>query len=959
MGLIENMGKKGRMGAKLPVPTTAGDDQVIAAKTGEYVLPPEVVQAIGLDKLNALVQSITGQQPGGQPAEMPQMDGQPMMAEPMMGHALGGMVSKFDGVRLSADPLQDNRESMTKYGFQGGMGADSVATEIGRAAKGMPAADEVMQLGMDKRPTPPRNRMSLSQIRELEAMGALGEDSNIMGYAGGGAVGYAESTSPKLDILGGLKNAIIDPIAEDFKQAYWTQRAARARYPGADAALNFVPYVGAATNLDDVAQDVRTKQYQDVPGDLAGAALNIGALKAYGAVAKSAPGAVKDAISAVSGATGGKRGNMPAAASFTGSAVATPVAAYIDHYATKQKEADAKYGDTPLRGIASQLRGAPVGYANGGLISRMKGYAEGGIVEDDYTRRKLSGYNPQQTIRQPAPPFPRAGELRNYTPQPANIPPRAGAPAPADVQNLRNYNPHSTIRQPAPQPAPADPNVLRNYNPQSTIPPNATTNASPRAPELRSFAPEPGRVQPGATTPRITGLAAQAPQAQPSATVRALDARVPGDAATVEAQRAKAAAQAGKMTGQAQRAASAAAAVPTPKQPGLISKVAQKAAPLVKGSTALALNSGVNQSFADMDTGYRDAFAQSVGAESPMGNVAADTARTMGNIGDAVTFGLAGRVGRGIASAAGGGSFGAGFVSDSDRDRFLASGQPQQVAAAPQLTPQQNSDEIARRRAALEGPQTVAPAPQAIAAPAQAPARGPVAGLAARAKAAPSQPAAPANAAPMDGAVEIIRGQNRSWAVPELGYQEVPDEVYRSGKIGEYMQAQSNNMLDRADPVAAELRARLAEINAQGDNSIRVSNATDRDGKGRGLRNQLAEIELQQRQQIAELEKQALAGNQEAVQRIQQLQQLRSRGDNDGRAKLVTDLVKAYSSSTMQPVGADNKPLTLEQYVNQGLELATGTVKSSSTAPSGMKQVGTSGGKPVYQDAQGNRFIGD
>lgn len=745
MGLIENMGKKG---AKLPVPTTAGDDQVIAAKTGEYVLPPEVVQAIGLDKLNALVQSITGQPPGGQPAEMPQMDGHPMMDAPMMGHANGGLISKFSATSkfsaspLNSDPLQDNRESLRKYGFDGGMGSDSVATEISRAAKGMPMADEVMEAGMDKmaqKTMPPqRKRLGIGDLRDLEAMGALGEDSNIMGYN------------------------------------------------------------------------------------------------------------------------------------------------------------------------------------KGGLIARMQGYANGGVIDDLYGETQA-----------------KRAALRNYTPEPGRL-------------------------QPQPKPFPRI-DELRNYNPQASIPPNATTNASPRAPELRNFTPEAGRLQPGSVGPRISGLAATPPAGTPSATVRALDARVPGDAAAVEAQRAKAAAQAGRLTGQAQSAAAAAAQPPKPGLAGRAVQTAGRIGSLAKAATPFALNAGVNQSFADLDTGYRDAFAQSVGAESPVGNAAADTARTFANIGDAVTLGLAGRVGRGIASATGGGSFGEGFASDSDRDRFLASQQPQQVAAAPQLTPQQNSDEIARRRAALEGPQA-APAPAANATPTQAavaapaPARGPVAGLAARAaKPAAAAPAAPVATQPMDGAVEIIRGHNRSWAVPELGYQEVPEEVYRSGKIAEYAQAQSNNMLDRADPVAAELRTRLAEIAAQGDNSIRVSNATDRDGKGRGLRNQIAEIELQQRQQIAELEKQALNGNQEAVQRIQQLNQLRSNGRNDdGRAKLVGQLANDYAGLVTKPLGKDGKtPMTMDEYVDAVLTKATGTVKSSSTAPQeGKTYTDASGNKAVFRNGQ-------
>lgn len=78
-------------GAKLPHPTTDGDDQVIAAKTGEYVLPPEVVAMIGVDKLDAMVAQMTGKQPGGKPAMMNDMDMDDMG---MMGHAKGGMVER-------------------------------------------------------------------------------------------------------------------------------------------------------------------------------------------------------------------------------------------------------------------------------------------------------------------------------------------------------------------------------------------------------------------------------------------------------------------------------------------------------------------------------------------------------------------------------------------------------------------------------------------------------------------------------------------------------------------------------------------------------------------------------------------------------------------------------------------------------------------------------------------------
>lgn len=853
MGLIQEMAKQkgARAGVKLPVPTTAGDDQIIAAKTGEYFLPPAVVEAIGVERLDALVESITGQKPGGQPVEMPEGAMHEMMEGEMEGHAkggcvkgkgmkgyaTGGLISQFDGVRLNADPLQDDNQSLRKYRFNDGMGADSVATEVSRAAQGMPAADEVMQLGMDKMAQKQKPRPSLAQIRELESMGALGEDSNIMGFN------------------------------------------------------------------------------------------------------------------------------------------------------------------------------------KGGLISRVMGYNDGGIVEDEF-RRRIATYNPQQTIRKPEAPFPRADELRNH-------------------------NPQSTIRQPVSPgaPAPVDANALRGYNPQSTIPPNATTNASPRAPELRNFTPEPGRLQPGSVGPRIAGI-------QP--------------------------------------------------QQGLISRVAQQVTPsraTVAGGLAGAGIAGAGQAIADVGTGYRDDFQRSMGVTSPAGSVAADAARTLATVGDAATFGLAGRVGRGIASATGGGSFGQGFVSPSDRERFaqmqgyanggvidpdeikmgdkyreanqglisglqagvdarnnmvnylnrgdpvkdavqgvgkffsdsaaLARGEdPQAAAPAPQLTPQQNSDEIARRRAALEpqpsfeqkigkfiADERATPAPAAAA---PQPKRGPVSDLAARA-AKPATAAAPAASAidpavmadaqaaqsqldqsPIarvvggtggtmtiqykDGTtkqvgqegmdevngfygltsraakqyaaqpVEIIAGNaGRAQAMPELGYQQVPDAIARSGKTGDYVTGLAQGALDRADPVAAEQRL----LKTKTDEQIRAHRATDTDrgAEERGLRTQGLRLDLEEKKQVAELKKRAVAGDPQAIQQLNLLG-IVGKGDTEAqkaRYGLIGELSKAYAQST--PFDPETKQaIPFEQWAEPMLRSATGTVKSNST-PTAPQE-----GK-TYTDAQGNKAV--
>jgi len=74
----------------------------------------------------------------------------------------------------------------------------------------------------------------------------------------------------------GLKETIVDPLIEDWKNAYWMQRAARERYPMANAALNFLPTpvgagIGLAANIDDLFHDTKNQNYSGMAGDLIGA----------------------------------------------------------------------------------------------------------------------------------------------------------------------------------------------------------------------------------------------------------------------------------------------------------------------------------------------------------------------------------------------------------------------------------------------------------------------------------------------------------------------------------------------------------------------------------------------------------------------------------------------------------------------------------------------------------------
>lgn len=155
-----------------------------------------------------------------------------------------------------------------------------------------------------------------------------------MSLAGGGEA--------KLDVLGGLKEAVVDPMWSDIKDAYWLQRAARERYPAADAVLNFVPYVGAVTNADDIVQDIRGADYKATPGDAAGMALNLAATKAG---VRGLSEVARDAERL--GRSGGR---------VMAIGVGMPATGYLTHYADRQKAAEKAYGDTPLLEIARQLR---------------------------------------------------------------------------------------------------------------------------------------------------------------------------------------------------------------------------------------------------------------------------------------------------------------------------------------------------------------------------------------------------------------------------------------------------------------------------------------------------------------------------------------------------------------------------------------------------------------------------
>jgi hypothetical protein len=140
---------------------------------------------------------------------------------------------------------------------------------------------------------------------------------------------------------------------DKIEDAYWYQRGARARYPGADAVLNVTPYVGMAANLDDIQRSVRDEGTVE-GGDVAGLALNAATTGAYMKGMKAAPALIKTIAQEVKRASKGKKGHGAVPMLTAGVAMA-PVE-YVKHYYNAQQEANAKYGDTPVSQIADDLR---------------------------------------------------------------------------------------------------------------------------------------------------------------------------------------------------------------------------------------------------------------------------------------------------------------------------------------------------------------------------------------------------------------------------------------------------------------------------------------------------------------------------------------------------------------------------------------------------------------------------
>lgn len=180
----------------------------------------------------------------------------------------------------------------------------------------------------------------------------------------------------------------------------------------------------------------------------------------------------------------------------------------------------------------------------------------------------------------------------------------------------------------------------------------------------------------------------------------------------------------------------------------------------------------------------------------------------------------------------------------------------------------------------------------------------------------------------------VFQDTSRSVAVPELRYGEMDAAGFQAlsdnGGIGRYTQALAKGQVDAAAPEQAKQEAALAVQALQNQGS--AANAAISAGPGyAGVKQRATEAEarlaLEREQAVKPV---VVGGGQEPV----------------------------YDSSGMF-VGMRTVPGRLydpkkQQYIDQ-----PGAAPAAKDAvPPGMKKVGTSGGKPVYEDQNGKRFIG-
>lgn len=141
---------------------------------------------------------------------------------------------------------------------------------------------------------------------------------------------------------------------------------------------------------------------------------------------------------------------------------------------------------------------------------------------------------------------------------------------------------------------------------------------------------------------------------------------------------------------------------------------------------------------------------------------------------------------------------------------------------------------------------------------------------------------------------------------------------------------------------------RLQQQIAEGDLGVQDSQRLDQ------LRAQINDPNLSEQQRAQAMEAyNALSITPDARLKAQQ-------DANTQQNRLIGDLYKSFSSLETPPTigsGESARPMSFEEWLQPALRAIQGGGQQGQSQPAGMTLVGYSGGRPVYQDADGNRFI--
>lgn len=204
------------------------------------------------------------------------------------------------------------------------------------------------------------------------------------------------------------------------------------------------------------------------------------------------------------------------------------------------------------------------------------------------------------------------------------------------------------------------------------------------------------------------------------------------------------------------------------------------------------------------------------------------------------------------------------------------------------------------------------------------------------------------------GRVTVVRDSSRSPTLADLQNARLDArQAQTEGQRQQTQQGAANSAVERA---ATTQRMGTEQLNQQ------------------RLQQQIAEGDLgvQDRQRLDQLRAQINDPNLSEQQRAQAMEaynalsitpdaRLKAQQDaNTQQNRLIGDLYKSFSSLQTPPTigeGPSARPMSFEEWLQPALRAIQGGGQQGQSQPAGMTLVGYSGGRPVYQDADGNRFI--